>query len=150
MSPDVFSKLLQSIISNDIYILFAALIEGILFVLALMLAKGIVVSFEKKKEKKKKCSNSMLKNIYNIFTTGISIFPLLGMLGTVAALLGLDLSAGDMTNIKNNFFVALTSTAWGIIFPVFFKVLHALSELYFEKKIKETDDLMEECSQILK
>ena len=72
------------------------------------------------------------------------------MFGTVAALLGLDLSAGDMTNIKNNFFVALTSTAWGIIFSVIFKIIHASSELYFEKKIKESTDLMEECNQILK
>lgn len=55
----------------------------------------------------------------------ISIFPLLGMLGTVIGLLGLDLASGDMDNIKNNFFIALTSTAWGIIFSVIFKVAHA-------------------------
>ena len=70
------------------------------------------------------------------------------MFGTVAALLGLDLSAGDMTNIKNNFFLALTSTAWGIIFSIIFKILHAWKEYYFEKKIEESTKLMEECNKL--
>ena len=48
------------------------------------------------------------------------------MLGTVFGLLGLDLTNGDMSNIRDNFFIALTSTAWGIIFSVFFKIFDAL------------------------
>ena len=63
---------------------------------------------------------------YTLFITLISIFPLLGMLGTVIALLGLDMSTADaISNAKNNFFGALTSTAWGIIFAVAFKIINA-------------------------
>ena len=63
---------------------------------------------------------------YTLFITFISIFPLLGMLGTVLALLGLDMSGTDAINeAKNNFFSALTSTAWGIIFAVVYKIINA-------------------------
>lgn len=63
---------------------------------------------------------------YTLFITFISIFPLLGMLGTVLALLGLDMSSADAINdAKNNFFSALTSTAWGIIFAVVYKIINA-------------------------
>ena len=148
MTAEVFNKLGQSILSNDLYILCAAFIELFLFLLAWILASGIIVEFEKKKERKKRCSNSLLINVYNLFSTGISIFPLLGMFGTVTALLGLDLSVGDMTNIKNNFFSALTSTAWGIVFSIIFKLLHAWKEYYFEKKIEESTKLMEECNKL--
>ena len=56
---------------------------------------------------------------YNMFITLITLFPLLGMFGTVAALLSLDLT-GEIEQIKGNFFNALTSTAWGIVFSVLF------------------------------
>ncbi|MBP5431002.1 MotA/TolQ/ExbB proton channel family protein [Ruminococcus sp.] len=63
---------------------------------------------------------------YTLFITLISIFPLLGMLGTVLSLLGLDMSTAEaISNAKNNFFGALTSTAWGIIFAIIFKIVNA-------------------------
>ena len=63
---------------------------------------------------------------YTLFITFISIFPLLGMLGTVIALLGLDMSDAEaISNAKENFFGALTSTAWGIIFAITFKIINA-------------------------
>lgn len=88
--------------------------------------------------------NSWLNVTYTLFITFISIFPLLGMLGTVMALLGLDLSVGDMTNIKNNFFDALTSTAWGIIFSVFFKIIHAPFANYIENQIEDSKKMSDE------
>lgn len=151
---EAFGKMFESIGTTDVYILIAAIIELALFIFALSLAKNSAVNFEINKKdtdvsnKKKKVSNSVLVTVYNLFVTGISIFPLLGMLGTVSGLLGLDLAAGDMSNIKNNFFMALTSTAWGIVFSIIFKVLHAWKEFYFEKKIKESTELMEECNKI--
>ena len=83
---------------------------------------------------------------YTLFVTFISIFPLLGMFGTVCGLLGLDLSAGDMENIKNNFFMALTSTAWGIIFSVIFKIVHAYYADDIEEQIEIAKKLSEETN----
>ena len=67
-----------------------------------------------------------INSSYTLFITFISIFPLLGMLGTVIALLGLDMSDAEaISNAKENFFGALTSTAWGIIFAITFKIINA-------------------------
>ena len=148
MSLEVLGKLGRSIISNDVYILIAAIIEVILFLVCYLLAEGVFVKIEKQKNKKKRCTNAALINTYNLLTTGISIFPLLGMFGTVGALLGLDMSAADMANIKHNFFLALTSTAWGIIFSVVFKIAHAWNEDYFNKKIEESTKLVKECNRL--
>ena len=82
-----------------------------------------------------------LSRFYTLFTTTITIFPLLGMLGTVCGLLGLDLATGDMSNIKNNFFLALTSTAWGIIFSVIFKMMNALISDEVEEQIENAKRL---------
>ena len=71
----------------------------------------------------------------------ITIFPLLGMLGTVSGLLGLDLANGDMDNIKNNFFIALTSTAWGIVFSVIYKIINALFSSGIEEQIENAKQL---------
>jgi len=87
-----------------------------------------------------------LSRLYTLFTTMITLFPLLGMLGTVCGLLGLDLAPDNMDNIKNSFFLALTSTAWGIIFSVIFKVLNAFisdgvdEQITIAKKLSEDID----------
>ncbi len=147
----VVPKLLKSIVTDDILILLAAVIELVLFIVVWRIADGIFVKREKKKGvvlSKKSVTNSGLVISYSIFECGISVFPLLGMLGTVSALLNLDLSAGDMANIRNNFFMALTSTAWGIIFAVLFKLLHAWKAPYFEDRIAESYKLVDECKKI--
>lgn len=69
------------------------------------------------------------------------------MLGTVIGLLGLDLASGDMDNIKNNFFIALTSTAWGIIFSVIFKVGHAWIADNVEEQIETAKKLAEKSEK---
>ncbi len=81
---------------------------------------------------------------YTLFITLISIFPLLGMLGTVLALLGLDMSSAEaISNAKNNFFGALTSTAWGIIFAVAFKIVNA-------KFFADVEDLIQRHLALIK
>lgn len=81
---------------------------------------------------------------YTLFITLISIFPLLGMLGTVLALLGLDLSSAEaISSAKNNFFGALTSTAWGIIFAVTFKIVNA-------RLFADTEDLIQRHLALIK
>lgn len=61
---------------------------------------------------------------FMVLSNLISVFPLLGMLGTVKSLIGLATGMGDQSSTLeiDMFFSALTSTAWGIIFAMFFKV----------------------------
>jgi chemotaxis protein MotA len=64
------------------------------------------------------------------------------MLGTVTALLGLDMSNAEaISNAKNNFFDALTSTTWGIIFAVIFKVVNAFIATSVEDNIRKLSEL---------
>lgn len=60
--------------------------------------------------------------LYNIFSTLTSLFTMLGILGTVISLIPM---VEDMDSIKANFFVALTSTFWGLVFAVVYKILDA-------------------------
>ncbi len=57
---------------------------------------------------------------YNLFCNLTSLFTLLGILGTVLSLIHLVDSTAD---INMEFLGALTSTMWGIIFTIVFKVL---------------------------
>lgn len=55
----------------------------------------------------------------NILNTVLSVFPLMGILGTIISLLRMvDLASGD---IIFNFTTALTSTFWGLVFAIIFK-----------------------------
>ncbi len=60
---------------------------------------------------------------YSLFVNITAIFPLLGILGTVVSLLGL---VSDMSNVTGNFYGALTSTFWGLIFAIVFKFLDGI------------------------
>lgn len=148
---DAVQKLMDSILSNDFLILLAGIIALVFMVATVVLANAIKVrTKEWKKDKNVKFSKFLLhgtSKFYTLFVTMISIFPLLGMLGTVIGLLGLDLASGDMDNIKNNFFIALTSTAWGIIFSVIFKVAHAWIADNVEEQIEMAKKLAEELEK---
>ena len=74
----------------------------------------------------------------------------MGILGTVISLLGM---VGDMTNVQDNFYGALTSTFWGLVFAIIFKFLDGIIsakiddneknvQLYLERK-KESDRAVE-------
>lgn len=56
---------------------------------------------------------------YSLFCSLTSIFPMLGILGTVISLLGVS---GDMQTVGTSFMAALTSTFWGLVFGIGFKV----------------------------
>ena len=144
-----FQLLFASICGSDILILIAGIVTVGCLLMTIWMAKSVEKNAKDWKTKRNsKFSNWLcqwLSKFYTLFVTMISIFPLLGMLGTVFGLLGLDLANGDMENIKNNFFIALTSTAWGIIFSVIFKLIHAWWADYMEQQIelakRLTDDL---------
>jgi len=77
--------------------------------------------------------------VNSVFVTLITIFPLLGMYGTVRALLNVDLTAENLASARVNFFGALTSTAWGIVFSIAFKLLNALTAHYVQTQIEAAD-----------
>lgn len=126
---NVYKLLGESILSTDRKIGCVAIIE-LVFLVSIFVLK--IVILKDQKDIKSVNIGTIKKRakiaawLHRVYLTILSIFPLLGMLGTVFGLLGLDLTNGDMNNIRDNFFIALTSTAWGIIFSMVFKVADAL------------------------
>lgn len=72
------------------------------------------------------------ESVYALFTNLTAIFPLLGILGTVISLLPMVMS---MSNLTDNFFAALTSTFWGLIFAIGFK----LCDAFLSSRIEDND-----------
>ena len=140
-------KLMSSIFSGDFYILLFAVLAGTILVSVLRVA-------EKVEEEVKLCHADPNKRFaadlagrlntgYNFFTTMITIFPLLGMFGTVRALIRINLG-GEMDSFRQEFFGALTSTAWGIIFAVIFKLINAYFEYRIVSQIEAAEKLQDE------
>ena len=73
---------------------------------------------------------------YTMFTNLASIFPLLGILGTVISLLPM---VPGIETMRQNFLVALTSTLWGLVFAIIFKLLDGLLSPRIEDNIKTID-----------
>ncbi len=71
--------------------------------------------------------------LYSIFVNMTGIFPLLGILGTVVSLLGL---VADDTNVTGNFYGALTSTFWGLVFAITFKFMDGIISAKIEDNEK--------------
>lgn len=139
------SKLGSSIFSSDWYILLFAVFAVAALVVVLLANRRVSGEFER--WKKEIYYSVLIYRVltigYTLFVTLISIFPILGMLGTVTALLGLDLS-GEAASVsaRTGFFNALTSTAWGIIFAVIFKIINAVISPAVENNIQLVTDLI--------
>ncbi|MBQ6181558.1 MAG: MotA/TolQ/ExbB proton channel family protein [Ruminococcus sp.] len=71
--------------------------------------------------------------LYSIFVNLTGIFPLLGILGTVVSLLGM---VADSTDITGNFYGALTSTFWGLVFAIIYKFLDGIVSARIEDNEK--------------
>ncbi len=140
----IWAVLFSNITSIDVLIFFFGIIEGLIILYHLEInLKGAEKHVASKKQDKKtepvletstielsvkedtKNHKYTINKTYIMITSFITIFPLLGMFGTVASLLVLDMSS-DFDAIRDNFFTALTSTAWGIIFAVIFKIVDAV------------------------
>ncbi|WP_303805150.1 MotA/TolQ/ExbB proton channel family protein [Ruminococcus flavefaciens] len=89
-------------------------------------------------------SYKKLNFVYTLFITLISVFPLLGMLGTVSALLGIDMSSSEaISSAKDSFFYALSSTFLGIICAIVFKLLNAA-------KLYDIEDIAQRLLKVIK
>ena len=82
---------------------------------------------------------------YSLFVNITGIFPLLGILGTVVSLLGL---VSDMDNVTGNFYGALTSTFWGLIFAIIFKFLDGVISPLIENNEKSVQIYLENAEAI--
>ncbi len=150
-NSSVMHILLDSIHNRDLIILITAIVTLFLFILTVTMSKAVSKRGNAWKNRRNRPFSEFvlkwLSLLYSVFTTLIGVFPLLGMLGTVFGLLSLDFTSGidNMESIKGSFFMALTSTAWGIIFSIFFKVLHGLiadsveANIELAKKLSEND-----------
>ena len=61
---------------------------------------------------------------FHLFGTINSVFPLLGILGTIIGLLRMIGLESSM--VMNNFTIALTSTFWGLVFAIIFKAIDGM------------------------
>lgn len=82
-------------------------------------------------------------NRYALYINITAIFPLMGILGTVMSLLSI---AKDMTNVQSNFFSALTSTFWGLVFAIIYKMLDAKLASLIEENDKNVELYLERNS----
>ena len=142
---DTLIRMGKSIFSNDFYILICFIITLLLLKKTKSLVKNVDNEVQlHHQEPSKRFANYLSEKLnvyYNLFTTMITIFPLLGMFGTVSALLGINLDGSDY---KTNFFGALTSTAWGIVFAIVLKIINALIEYDVLSKIEAAEEIIEE------
>lgn len=77
---------------------------------------------------------------YMLYINITAIFPLMGILGTV---LGLITITQDLTNVTSNFFAALTSTFWGLVFSIIYKMLDGILASKIEDNDKSVDLYLE-------
>lgn len=114
----------------------------VLAILLVLARKFKQMAVEEKALDFKKWMFSLFEALNNVFITIVTIFPLLGMLGTVMALLELDM-AGDMERLKNNFFQALDTTEMGIVCAIIFKSVYAFFQHYIEEQIGRAKEMRE-------
>ena len=85
----------------------------------------------------------MLDVLYTLFIVIISLFPLFGMLGTVSALITLEIS-GASEGLKSSFFQALGTTGLGLIAAIFFKLFNAPFQPGIEECIAKAKKIFED------
>lgn len=87
----------------------------------------------------KKLKDSEAKSV-NVLLTIISVFPLMGILGTIISLLGMVNLGSEEVLI--NFTTALTSTFWGLVFAIGFKGLTSMLVVQNEQNFENFELLI--------
>lgn len=143
MKLNIFSVIFMNFWGFDIFIFLAAIFNGFVFYMVKFYAdrlrgrmthKIFVPHFNlSRRESDRQAAElreedvlelrASMDRFYALFVNITGIFPLLGILGTVVSLLGL---VSDMENVTGNFYGALTSTFWGLIFAILFKFLDGI------------------------
>ena len=114
-----------------------------LLVISIVWSKKILKSMNVNNEiDYKNTSFNWINFCYSAFIALVSIFPLLGMLGTVLSLLSLDIVSGATEELKANFFMALDTTAWGLVFSIGFKIANSFLQTTIETAIEKIDVLV--------
>lgn len=85
-------------------------------------------------------SRERMNKAYARYSNVTTMFPLFGMLGTVFALIPMVNTIGAADT--SNFFSALTSTLWGIIVAILFKVLDSTVSYKIEDNEKRIEFLL--------
>ena len=80
------------------------------------------------------------ESLYAVFVNVTAVFPLLGILGTVVSLLPM---VADLADMQTNFFAALTSTFWGLVFAIIFKLLDGFLSARMEDNDKSVTLLLQ-------
>ncbi|MDR1619308.1 MAG: MotA/TolQ/ExbB proton channel family protein [Clostridiales bacterium] len=136
----VFSVVWDNLLGYDIIIFLVACINACCYTTARKLAGGLHNKLHKtiflpehvlKNDEMKRAFQEVsegelvamrkrVNGIYAIYENLTGIFTLLGILGTVVSLIPM---VEDLVNLRQNFFAALTSTFWGLVFGIAFKFL---------------------------
>lgn len=77
---------------------------------------------------------------YSLFTNITAVFPLLGILGTVVSLMRLS----GAENLSENFMSALSTTFWGLVFAIGFKIADSFITSRLDRALEEADYLIHE------
>lgn len=76
--------------------------------------------------------------LYSFYANITAIFPLLGIAGTVAALI----TFSGETNMMDNLMVALNTTLWGVICAIFSKVFDSVLSSKIEEFLDDADHVI--------
>lgn len=90
-------------------------------------------------------SQNQAEHWYAFFVNVTAIFPLLGILGTVLSLLPMVANLADM---QQNFFAALTSTFWGLVFAIGFKLADGYLSSRVEINAQQLRMLLEQRDKV--
>lgn len=84
-------------------------------------------------------------SLYETFAQLVAIFPLMGILGTVAALMSLTNGNATVEELYKNLGVALGSTFYGMLWSIGLKIFTAL---YPSRVISETENMLEDFARM--
>ncbi len=104
------------------------------------------VQVSRKTGKKLRGIGRTLLVLYQIYANITAVFPLLGIMGTVAALI----TVAESTDLMSNLMVALTTTLNGVIWAVIFKCLDAVLSAPLDSflgVVDSVENLLEEAGK---